>query len=104
MKARSGSGRPPSGFEICTEIASLAACGVGNAMSAAGSGNGMRGTGREAAAAASDGKGLSPPVLFHRLLAAATFCSDHYIDYYNLNFPVRPILEAVPLRESTQTA
>lgn len=45
-----------------TEIASLAASGVGNAMSAAGSGNGMRGMGVEAAPGASDGKGLSPPV------------------------------------------
>ncbi len=43
-------------------------------------------------------------LLFHRLLAAVTFCSDHYIDYYNLNFPVRPTVEAVPLREFAQTA
>ena len=43
-------------------------------------------------------------LLFHRLLAAVTFCSDHYIDYYNLNFPVRPTVEAVPVREFAQTA
>jgi hypothetical protein len=43
-------------------------------------------------------------LLFHRLLAAVTFCSDRYIDYYNLDFPVRPIVEGVPLREATQTA
>lgn len=40
-------------------------------------------------------------LLFHRLLAAVTFCSDRYIDYYNLDFPIRPLIEAIPLRRST---
>ena len=38
-------------------------------------------------------------LIFHRLLAGITYCSDHYIDYYNLNFPTRPLNQAVPARE-----
>lgn len=37
-------------------------------------------------------------IMFHRLLAAITSCSDGYIDYYNLNHPARPLGEAVPKR------
>src|SRR5271154_3463796 len=49
MKARSDSGKLPRGRESCTEMASLAASGVGNATSAAGSGNGVRGTVKDTA-------------------------------------------------------
>jgi hypothetical protein len=37
-------------------------------------------------------------LLFHRILAGITSCSDRYIDYYNLGHPTRPIFEAVPKR------
>jgi hypothetical protein len=37
-------------------------------------------------------------LLFHRMLAGITYCSDRYIDYYNLGFPVRAVIEAVPGR------
>jgi hypothetical protein len=37
-------------------------------------------------------------LLFHRMLAGITYCSDRYIDYYNLGHPVRAIGEAVPVR------
>lgn len=37
-------------------------------------------------------------LLFHRMLAGITYCSDRYIDYYNLGHPVRAISEAVPGR------
>jgi hypothetical protein len=37
-------------------------------------------------------------LLFHRLLAGITDCSDRYIDYYNLGHPVRALTEAVPAR------
>jgi hypothetical protein len=37
-------------------------------------------------------------LLFHRLLAGITYCSDRYIDYYNLGHPVRALAEAVPGR------
>ena len=40
-------------------------------------------------------------LLFHRLIAAVTFCSDRYIDYYNYDFSVRLLIEAVPLRQCT---
>ena len=38
-------------------------------------------------------------LLFHRMLAGVTYCSDRYVDYYNLGHPVRAIGEAVPLRQ-----
>jgi hypothetical protein len=31
--------------------------------------------------------------MFHRLLAGITYCSDRYIDYFNYEFPIRPITE-----------
>jgi hypothetical protein len=37
-------------------------------------------------------------ILFHRMLAGVTCCSDWYIDYYNLNFPTRPLGDPVPRR------
>jgi hypothetical protein len=37
-------------------------------------------------------------LLFHRMLAGITYCSDRYIDYYNLDHPVRAVIEAVPSR------
>jgi hypothetical protein len=37
-------------------------------------------------------------LLFHRLLAAVSKCSDHYVDYYSLAHPARPIAEPVPGR------
>ncbi len=37
-------------------------------------------------------------ILFHRILAGITHCSDRYIDYYNLGHPVRALTEAVPER------
>lgn len=37
-------------------------------------------------------------LLFHRMLAGITYCSDRYIDYYNLGHPVRAVIEAVPGR------
>ncbi len=37
-------------------------------------------------------------LLFHRMLAGITYCSDQYIDYYNLGHPVRAVIEAVPGR------
>ena len=37
-------------------------------------------------------------ILFHRMLAGITYCSDRYIDYYNFDFPFRPIGEGVPPR------
>lgn len=37
-------------------------------------------------------------ILFHRMLAAVAYCSDRHIDYYNLEFPTRPLEEAVPPR------
>jgi hypothetical protein len=37
-------------------------------------------------------------LLFHRMLAGVTYCSDRYIDYYNLGHPVRTLSEAVPGR------
>jgi len=37
-------------------------------------------------------------VLFHRMLGGVTRCSDTYIDYYNLNFPVRSLAEPIPVR------
>ena len=37
-------------------------------------------------------------LLFHRMLAGITYCSDRYIDYYNLEHPVRVVGEAVPGR------
>ena len=57
-----GLGSPPMGFESWTEIASLAASGVGNATSAAGSGKGVRDTGMDAAAGGRDGNGRSAPL------------------------------------------
>jgi hypothetical protein len=37
-------------------------------------------------------------ILFHRLLAGVTYCSDRYVDRYNLNHPIRPVTEGVPAR------
>ena len=37
-------------------------------------------------------------LLFHRLLAGLTYCSDRYIDYYSLEHPVRAIAEGIPSR------
>jgi len=37
-------------------------------------------------------------LLFHRLLAGVTGCSDRYIDYYNLGHPVRMLKDEVPGR------
>jgi hypothetical protein len=37
-------------------------------------------------------------ILFHRILAGVTHCSDRYIDYYNLGHPTRILSEAVPGR------
>lgn len=37
-------------------------------------------------------------LLFHRMLAGITDCSDRYIDYYNLGHPVRALTEPVPGR------
>jgi hypothetical protein len=37
-------------------------------------------------------------VVFHRLIAATTACSDQYIDYYNFDFPHRPLAQGVPAR------
>jgi len=37
-------------------------------------------------------------LLFHRMLAGVTHCSDRYIDYYNLGHPTRILSEAVPER------
>jgi hypothetical protein len=37
-------------------------------------------------------------LLFHRMLAGITYCSDRYIDYYNLGFPVRAVTDGVPGR------
>ena len=37
-------------------------------------------------------------ILFHRMLAGITYCSDRYIDYFNYDFPIRPIGEGVPPR------
>ena len=37
-------------------------------------------------------------LLFHRMLAGITYCSDRYIDYYNLGHPIRAVIEAVPGR------
>ena len=34
-------------------------------------------------------------VLFHRLIAGATYCSDTYIDYYSLGQPVRKITDSI---------
>jgi hypothetical protein len=39
-------------------------------------------------------------VLFHRMLAGATYCSDSYIDYYSLHFPTRALNEPIPHRGS----
>jgi len=35
-------------------------------------------------------------LLFHRLIAGMTYCSDKYIDYYSIKHPVRLISEAIP--------
>jgi hypothetical protein len=35
-------------------------------------------------------------LLFHRMLAGITRCSDRYIDYYSLGHPVRELTEAIP--------
>jgi hypothetical protein len=37
-------------------------------------------------------------IMFHRLLAGLTSCSDRYIDYFNFDFPVRSITEGIPER------
>ncbi|MCC8977586.1 hypothetical protein [Bradyrhizobium acaciae] len=37
-------------------------------------------------------------ILFHRMLAGITKCSDRYIDYYNLRLPIRRLPESVPRR------
>jgi hypothetical protein len=37
-------------------------------------------------------------LLFHRMLAGITYCSDRYIDYYNLGHPIRAVVEMVPGR------
>jgi hypothetical protein len=37
-------------------------------------------------------------ILFHRMLAGITHCSDQYIDYYNLGHPTRILSEAIPER------
>lgn len=37
-------------------------------------------------------------LMFHRLLAALTNCSDTYIDYYNLGFPLRGVKDEIPAR------
>ena len=37
-------------------------------------------------------------LLFHRFLAGVTGCSDRYIDYYNIDFPVRRLSKQVPSR------
>lgn len=37
-------------------------------------------------------------LIFHRLLGAITGCSNQYVDYYNLHFPVRAISDPVPGR------
>ena len=38
-------------------------------------------------------------LVFHRMIASITECSDRYIDYYNLNFPIRALTDAVPSRD-----
>ena len=38
-------------------------------------------------------------LVFHRMIASITDCSDRYIDYYNLNFPIRALTDAVPSRD-----
>lgn len=42
-------------------------------------------------------------LLFHRLLAGITYCSERYVDYYSLDFPVRAIEKAVPLKTTVST-
>jgi hypothetical protein len=42
-------------------------------------------------------------LLFHRMLAGVTRCSDRYIDYYNLRHPVRVLSEGVPGRVNSGT-
>jgi hypothetical protein len=37
-------------------------------------------------------------ILFHRMLAGVTYCSDSYVDYYNLDFLTRLISEPIPSR------
>jgi hypothetical protein len=37
-------------------------------------------------------------LLFHRMLAGITGCSDRYVDYYTLGHPSRPLTEAIPKR------
>ena len=37
-------------------------------------------------------------ILFHRLLAGVTYCSDRYIDYYNMGFPIRSLSDFIPER------
>lgn len=37
-------------------------------------------------------------ILFHRMLASMTGCSDRYLDFYNLGHPIRPLFQAVPGR------
>lgn len=37
-------------------------------------------------------------IIFHRLISAISGCSDKYIDYYNIDYPVRSLAEAVPER------
>jgi len=34
-------------------------------------------------------------MIFHRLIAGATYCSDTYIDYYSLGQPVRKITDSI---------
>jgi hypothetical protein len=37
-------------------------------------------------------------ILFHRMLGGVTYCSDSYVDYYNLNFPTRALSDPIPAR------
>ncbi|WP_158808190.1 hypothetical protein [Beijerinckia sp. L45] len=37
-------------------------------------------------------------LMVHRLLAAITGCSDRYVDYHGLDFPIRNLADAVPAR------
>jgi hypothetical protein len=37
-------------------------------------------------------------ILFHRMIEMITNCSDAYFDYYNFDFPVRPLRQGMPAR------
>lgn len=41
-------------------------------------------------------------LIYHRLVAGIFKCSEHYIDYYNLDFPVRNLRDFLPARVSRE--